>query len=68
MSQQMCSASAAASGFAHYRRQLPLHSVHPPPTHSWKNVSICDIVAGRGGGVEAQLFNLKQLKPGSMPI
>lgn len=60
----LCSASVTV--FAHYRSQLPLHSApHPPLT---KNVSVCDIVAGRGGGVEAQLFNLKKLKPSSMPI
>lgn len=35
---------------------------------SIKDVSVCDIVARKGGGVEAQLFNLKQLKPGSIPM
>lgn len=65
MSQQICSASVSV--FAHYRSQLPLHSAPHSPTPT-KNVSVCDIVAGRGGGVEAQLFNLKKLKLSSMPI
>lgn len=35
---------------------------------SFKDVSVCDIVASGGGGVEAKLFHFIQLKPSSIPI
>lgn len=66
LSQQIWSGSAAASFFALYHCQPPLHTVFF--FLSIKDVSVCDIVAGGGGGVEAKLFHLKQLKPGSIPV
>lgn len=35
---------------------------------SIKDVSVCDIVGRGGGGVEAKLFHLQQLKTGSIPM
>ena len=52
--------------FALYRCQLSLHT-GLFFFSSIKDVSVCDIVARGGGGVEAKLFHLKQLKPGSIP-
>lgn len=50
-----------------YRCQPSLHAVLFFFFSFIKDVSVCDTVARGGGGVEAKLFHLKQLKAGSIP-